>query len=108
MGSDNVLFSKPGRARFHIAPRAHGRWVLIGPDGRIQASFRVRDHAMTARDHAQARADAAAKWITRDCMCCRKPFMSEGVHNRLCGSCRNQNTDGWNPYGLAPRSGRAR
>lgn len=108
MGSDNAAFVKPAFARFHIAPRAGGRWVLIGPDGRIQASFQGYDHAVTARDHAQARADAAAKRITRDYMGCQKPFMSEGIHNRLCAVCRQRGADGWNPHGIAPRSGRPR
>ncbi|MCG3177457.1 MAG: hypothetical protein MOGMAGMI_02431 [Candidatus Omnitrophica bacterium] len=26
----------------------------------------------------------------RACMCCGKPFLSEGPHNRLCGACRNR------------------
>lgn len=25
----------------------------------------------------------------RKCMCCPKEFVSEGIHNRLCGRCRN-------------------
>lgn len=31
----------------------------------------------------------------RACMCCGKPFLSEGAHNRLCGSCRNRSSS---PY----------
>ena len=34
---------------------------------------------------------------TRPCMCCQKPFVSEGSHNRLCGDCRNKNIS---PYAL--------
>lgn len=29
----------------------------------------------------------AAKPGNRSCMCCSKPFMSEGIHNRLCELC---------------------
>lgn len=29
----------------------------------------------------------------RDCMCCKKRFMSEGAHNRLCVTCRGKSTD---------------
>lgn len=29
----------------------------------------------------------------RNCMCCRKRFLSEGAHNRLCTSCRNISVD---------------
>ena len=25
----------------------------------------------------------------RPCLCCKKPFMSEGAHNRLCNECKN-------------------
>lgn len=28
----------------------------------------------------------------RPCLCCKKPFWSEGAHNRLCGCCRNKPT----------------
>lgn len=31
----------------------------------------------------------------RACMCCGRPFMSEGAHNRLCGGCRLR---GANPF----------
>ncbi len=30
--------------------------------------------------------DACSVW--RACLCCGEPFPSEGVHNRLCGTCR--------------------
>ncbi len=26
----------------------------------------------------------------RPCMCCQRPFISEGKHNRLCGYCKRQ------------------
>lgn len=26
------------------------------------------------------------------CMCCRKPFMSEGIHNRICRGCKERLT----------------
>lgn len=26
----------------------------------------------------------------RACLCCRRPFMSDGAHNRLCSSCRSK------------------
>ena len=32
---------------------------------------------------------------TRDCMCCRRPFASEGPHHRLCPTCRNKD---FSPY----------
>jgi hypothetical protein len=29
----------------------------------------------------------------RDCLCCEKPFGSEGIHDRLCDECGNSNGD---------------
>ena len=34
----------------------------------------------------RAERDACAVW--RPCLCCGRPFPSEGIHNRLCGGCR--------------------
>lgn len=31
---------------------------------------------------------------TRPCLCCGRPFASEGPHNRLCGRCRYQSDPG--------------
>lgn len=31
--------------------------------------------------------------ISRPCMTCEKPFLSEGKHNRLCAHCRNLSSD---------------
>jgi hypothetical protein len=28
--------------------------------------------------------------VERACMCCTKPFMSEGIQNRLCNSCKER------------------
>ncbi len=33
----------------------------------------------------------------RHCLCCRKPFVSEGAHNRLCGDCRTRNISPYAP-----------
>ncbi len=33
------------------------------------------------------------KRTLRPCLCCRKPFMSEGWHDRLCNRCGRGNTD---------------
>ena len=35
----------------------------------------------------------------RPCLRCRKPFESEGPHNRLCGSCSNRAGD-VSPYAI--------
>lgn len=33
----------------------------------------------------------------RRCLCCSKDFLSDGPHNRLCGSCRIKNTSPYQP-----------
>lgn len=34
-----------------------------------------------------------ASRVMRPCMCCRRPFQSEGAHNRLCDPCRRKGSD---------------
>lgn len=46
--------------------------------------------ALAAKD----RLTRAASFTTRPCITCRKPFESEGIHNRMCGHCRNQHRAG--------------
>ena len=31
---------------------------------------------------------ATKKKKKRDCMMCNKPFLSEGIHNRICNNCK--------------------
>jgi hypothetical protein len=109
MGSDNFLFAKPKPALWSLLYCPGQGWRLVDPAGVPQlAVYANRERALTAMDAAQARTDAKLKRGTRACMCCRAPFESEGIHNRMCTRCRAQSADGWNPYGLAPRSGRPR
>ena len=37
------------------------------------------------------------KVANRSCLCCRKPFVSEGAHNRLCGDCRTRSVSPYAP-----------
>lgn len=105
----NQHVCKPAYARWTMEFMSGRGWRLVSPDGQPQtAIYGSRDKAQRALDAAQARTDAARRRGTRSCMCCQKPFESEGIHNRLCTSCRGLSADGWNPYGLAPRSGRPR
>ncbi len=109
MGSDNALFSKPSVARWTMEFLPGRGWRLVDPKGQPQAAvYSSRDLALTTLEAAQARTDVALKRTMRPCLCCGKPFQSEGIHNRMCTPCRGLNADGWNPYSLAPRSGRAR
>lgn len=108
MGLDNFLFAKPKFGTWTMEFLPGRGWRLIDPNGTAQAGlYGNRERALTALEAAQARTDAARKRTTRNCMCCRTPFDSEGIHNRLCTRCRASGGD-WNPYGVAPRSGRPR
>ena len=40
------------------------------------------------RQQMQAEANANAKIGARPCMCCHASFDSEGIHNRMCLTCR--------------------
>ena len=31
---------------------------------------------------------ATKKKTQRDCMCCNRKFLSEGIHNRICNGCK--------------------
>ena len=53
---------------------------------------------IAARKRAGARRSESAAWkraerdacaVWRACLGCGRPFPSEGIHNRLCGGCRN-------------------
>lgn len=99
---------KPEYARWSMECVPGKGWRLVDPDGRPQSAFYgAGDRAQSALDAAQARADAARKRAVRPCLCCQKPFESEGIHNRLCSICRHREGS-CDPYGLAPRSGRAK
>lgn len=104
-----IDYGKPKAARWTCEFLPGRGWRLIDPAGVPQvALYASKERILTALDAAQARTDAKLKRGIRTCLCCRNPFESEGIHNRMCGRCRGLGGDGWNPYGLAPRSGRPR
>lgn len=68
--------------------------------GRTAASVKTyRRRRGLVREHGTRGGgpQAAAGKVTRACMCCRIPFLSEGVHNRMCDPCRGSAAD---QYGL--------
>lgn len=70
--------------------------------GRTDASVIAKANAMRLgsrgkanhggpRGPSAARSDRRRKNATsRICLCCRQPFASEGIHNRLCRSCKDR------------------
>lgn len=104
----NYHVSKPEYARWTITYVGAGRWRLVDPTGMPQPTiYAGREAALTAMGCAQARTDAAARKGVRPCMCCRSPFESDGIHDRLCDAC-GRHGDEWAPYGIstAARGGR--
>lgn len=82
-------------------------YLVIDPKGRVAA------RGFRAPDRAEAKAEALARTPDkragdRPCMCCRRVFRSEGIHNRLCTECRRQTADhdAWGPSPGKARFGR--
>jgi hypothetical protein len=83
-----VKLAKPAREKFRVVTAGEDVFNVIDPDG---IKYAVYDNLCAARAcaaHQNAKADRAAKRQVRACMCCTKPFASEGIHNRLCDGCR--------------------
>lgn len=107
MGIDNVLFSKPGYAKWTVVSKGEGVHHVYGPDGSRYGTYATPAQARATAVARQREEDRAARRMTRPCMTCTRPFASEGIHNRMCASCRGLG-EGAVPYGVAPRSGRPR
>ncbi|MCT4554665.1 MAG: hypothetical protein N4A53_08260 [Pelagimonas sp.] len=60
-------------------------YVVVDAEGKhLSRVFATNDEA----EDRLARLQKKAKTKHRKCLCCRKKFKSEGIHNRLCNSCR--------------------
>lgn len=93
--------SKPRRVEaYRVRYLASGLCVVADGGGREILRTDDREVAeQRARDESAA-ANERAKIKTRPCMCCKTPFPSEGVHNRLCHRCSRAPAD---PMGDAQR-----
>lgn len=98
---------KPAYARWEVKFMPGRGYMVQSPSGEMHGPFSCKDNAETNRDAWEARDKLALKKITRPCMSCQKPFDSEGIHNRLCATCRHTGTS-YNPHAVAPRNGRPR
>jgi hypothetical protein len=80
---------KPSRARFSIQIRVGQGYYIADPDGvAVSCIIKGQDQAQMCLDAKQAAYDLKRKRIARPCMCCKRQFASEGIHNRLCDPCR--------------------
>lgn len=70
------------------------------PDGALDArAYRVKAHA--AQRLAQLQKLAMRR--ERPCLTCRRQFLSEGPHHRMCGTCRRGSA--MDPYQIGRRNG---
>lgn len=81
---------KPSLSRFTVQYVTGAGYVVADPDGKWQGKpspFRLQVERLCA--DMQREADRAAKRGNRPCLRCGHEFKSEGIHNRMCGPCRN-------------------
>ena len=55
-------------------------------NSKTAARMRAAQHHSETMARKRAERDACAVW--RPCLGCGRRFLSEGIHNRLCGGCR--------------------
>ena len=93
-----MTYAKPTRPHVKLGPQISGggsgrrtvwSYQIAGlPD---QSSlFRSRKEAEKYLEAELAKEPLSRRPQTRKCMCCREEFFSEGIHNRLCQSCRGK------------------
>lgn len=98
----------PDNTRWRAVRRGEDHYQVRRPDGTVYGDYPSLSQAAGIAGRRQKEDDAAAQRMVRPCMCCRVPFHSEGIHNRLCDGCRRQG-DGLMQGGLhASRGGRRR
>lgn len=88
MGIDNIKFSKPGLAKWKHVRRGEDSFVVYSPDGSIYGEYASLCEAAATVGRRQKEDDERARKTVRPCLCCRREFQSEGIHNRLCDVCR--------------------
>lgn len=83
------ILTKPS-ARFYVDQRLGG-YTVVDSDGRaICPVLQFRHLAERERAKAQEEADRKSRRGKRNCLCCGKPFDSEGIHHRMCTPCRGR------------------
>lgn len=102
-----VKFSKPALAKWRHVRRADDCFVIYRPDGTIYDQCDSLQQAAATVGRRQKEDDERARKTVRPCLCCQREFQSEGIHNRLCDTCRRSGGE-YNPHAVAPRNGRPR
>ena len=105
-------YAKPGNepaffAEYNAAKKV---WEIIGPKGVVPSAIYTNERYAKSVARQKSGLVKKDKWPTRPCMCCREPFPSEGIHNRLCNTCRNRGSAEAMPagYSFGSMNGRKR
>ena len=64
--------------------RRKGKYFVLQDGEVVSAGYSNNNVALTMLATLQYKAGL----VERDCITCRKPFMSEGAHHRMCDGCR--------------------
>lgn len=91
-GNDNM--TAPGAS--YVVHRIKGRGYAVLDPSRKQVGglYPNTSSALARCDKLNDELDRKKKRGPRPCMCCGATFLSEGVHNRMCDSCRRRDNAG--------------
>lgn len=73
---------------------SRGHCVRDASGARVSRWFLQKSVAERHRDELQRQEDSRKKRGPRPCLCCGTVFQSDGIHNRLCTSCRARDDGG--------------
>lgn len=84
-----MILTIPDPAPDFTTRRSDRGWAVHDREGQRVTCYYDRFLAAdVVRARKQRLADQSKRKTVRPCLCCRKPFQSEGIHNRLCDLCR--------------------
>ena len=76
---------------YELRPVKGGYAVFEGND-QVSTTYETYDRGQGALERKQRVAKRSQRKM-RNCMCCLKEFLSEGIHNRLCCDCARGGDD---------------
>ena len=105
-----VNLSKPALAKFRTDYLPGRGYAVFSPEHRkVAGPFASEPEAQAACADLQLKADQAKRRKVRPCLSCGHEFQSEGIHNRMCNSCRNRaSNDEATPFSFGAIHGRKR
>ena len=73
---------------FRVEREGRSYRVIDGRDSICLGAYDMLGTAIGRAARAATQLRKETRYIMRPCLCCETPFQSEGIHNRLCNSCR--------------------